>query len=115
MGRLRHAEVAAGRDGHVGALHDLEGEIPAVLHAQALADGGAVGPCVERPVGHHRHVQAHGLQLREEPVAAGLEFGPATLVFSDPSNAIFTYSAQGVSGAKYLTREAFSSPATVCR
>jgi hypothetical protein len=41
--------------------------------------------------------------------------GSATLVFSDPSNATFTYSAQGTSGAKSLTREDFSSPATVCR
>jgi DNA-binding beta-propeller fold protein YncE len=41
--------------------------------------------------------------------------GSASVVFSDPSNATFTYSAQGTSGAKSLTREAFSSPATVCR
>ncbi|HEX4780017.1 MAG TPA: YncE family protein [Usitatibacter sp.] len=41
--------------------------------------------------------------------------GSATLVFSDPSNATFTYSALGASGSKSLTREAFSAPATVCR
>jgi len=41
--------------------------------------------------------------------------GSATLVFSDPSDATFTYLALGVSGAKSLTRETFSSPATVCR
>jgi len=41
--------------------------------------------------------------------------GSATLVFGDASNATFTYSALGVTGAKSLTREAFSSPATVCR
>lgn len=41
--------------------------------------------------------------------------GSAILVFSDPSNATFTYSALGVSGSKSLTREAFSSPATICR
>jgi hypothetical protein len=51
----------------------------------------------------------NGASVSVQPV------GSATLVFSDPSNATFTYSAQGTSGAKSLTREAFSSPATVCR
>ena len=41
--------------------------------------------------------------------------GNATLVFTDPNNATFTYSVLGVNGSKSLTREAFSSPATVCR
>jgi len=40
--------------------------------------------------------------------------GSASLAFSDPDNATFSYTALGVSGSKSLTREVFSSPARLC-
>jgi len=41
--------------------------------------------------------------------------GSLTLAFSDASNGTFTYSVPGASGFKAITREAFATPATVCR
>jgi len=41
--------------------------------------------------------------------------GTLTLSFSDANNGTFSYSVPGASGFKAITREAFSSPPTVCR
>jgi len=42
------------------------------------------------------------------------QVGTATFTFTDIANGTFTYSVDGVSGSKAITREAFSSPGTVC-
>ncbi len=77
------AEVAPRREGQVGAAHDLVGEVPAALHAQAPGGGGAVGPGVEGAVGPHGHGQAQGFERGNEVVAAGLELGAAAFVLGD--------------------------------
>ena len=41
--------------------------------------------------------------------------GSVTVAFSDAANGTFSYSAMGVSGSTPITRQVFSSPATVCR
>ena len=41
--------------------------------------------------------------------------GSGSLVFSDASNATFSYTLEGVSRSKALTRLVFSSPLPVCR
>ena len=41
--------------------------------------------------------------------------GSLTLAFSDANNGTFTYSVPGASGFKSITREVFSTPATMCR
>lgn len=41
--------------------------------------------------------------------------GTATFTFSDINNGIFAYTVSGVSQSKAITRQEFSSPATVCR
>ncbi len=41
--------------------------------------------------------------------------GHATLVFSDHDNGTFTYTLDGVSQSKPITRQLYSSPKTVCR
>jgi hypothetical protein len=40
--------------------------------------------------------------------------GSATFTFTDPSNGTFTYSVNGVTQSKPITRYLFSSPATTC-
>ena len=41
--------------------------------------------------------------------------GNARLSFSDSSNGVLTYTVNGSSGSKPISREAFATPATVCR
>ena len=41
--------------------------------------------------------------------------GSLTLAFSDANNGTFTYDVSGTRGFKSITRQVFSSPATVCR
>ena len=41
--------------------------------------------------------------------------GQATFVFSDADNGTFTYTLDGVSQSKRITRQVYSSPRTVCR
>lgn len=41
--------------------------------------------------------------------------GSATFTFNDLSNGAFTYSVDGASGSKAITRQLFASPQTVCR
>jgi hypothetical protein len=41
--------------------------------------------------------------------------GTATLAFSDSANGTFTYTVDGISASKAITRQAFASPATVCK
>ena len=41
--------------------------------------------------------------------------GTATFTFSDANNGTFAYTVNGVSATKTITRQVFSSPATVCR
>jgi hypothetical protein len=41
--------------------------------------------------------------------------GQATLVFSDGDNGTFTYTLDGVSQSKPISRQVFASPKTVCR
>ena len=41
--------------------------------------------------------------------------GSVTLAFTDAANGRFSYTAMGVSQSKLITRQLFSSPATVCR
>jgi len=49
------------------------------------------------------------------PLQLGVtQVGTATFTFTDIANGTFTYSVDGVSGSKAITREAFSSPGTVC-
>lgn len=43
------------------------------------------------------------------------EVGSATLAFSDANNGVFTYSVEGVSQSKAITRQVFANPVTVCR
>jgi hypothetical protein len=38
-----------------------------------------------------------------------------SLAFSDASNGTFTFSVNGVTGSRAITREVFASPQTVCR
>jgi hypothetical protein len=42
------------------------------------------------------------------------QVGTASFSFSDISNGTFTYTVDGVSGSKAITRESFASPTTVC-
>jgi len=42
------------------------------------------------------------------------QVGTAAFSFTDPGNGTFTYSVSGVTGSKAITRESFSTPATVC-
>jgi hypothetical protein len=41
--------------------------------------------------------------------------GAATLAFSDTNNGTFTYTLDGVSQSKPITRQVFATPGTVCR
>jgi hypothetical protein len=41
--------------------------------------------------------------------------GTVSLAFSDAANGTFSYSVNGLAGSKAITRELFSSPATVCQ
>jgi hypothetical protein len=41
--------------------------------------------------------------------------GAATLAFSDTNNGTFTYTLDGVSQSKPITRQDFATPGTVCR
>jgi hypothetical protein len=41
--------------------------------------------------------------------------GNATLAFSDADRGVFSYSVNGISGSKAVTRQLYASPATVCR
>ena len=41
--------------------------------------------------------------------------GSATLTFSDANNGMFSYTVNGVSQSKPITRQVFSSPMTICR
>jgi hypothetical protein len=41
--------------------------------------------------------------------------GTVNLAFSDANNGVFSYTLNGVSQSKPITREVYSSPATVCR
>jgi hypothetical protein len=41
--------------------------------------------------------------------------GTVNLAFSDANNGVFSYTVNGVSQSKPITREVYSSPATVCR
>jgi len=41
--------------------------------------------------------------------------GNATLTFADGNNASFAYTVNGVSLAKWITREVFQAPGTICR
>jgi hypothetical protein len=43
------------------------------------------------------------------------QLGTATFTFSDSGNGTFAYTVNGVSASKPITRQVFSSPATVCR
>jgi hypothetical protein len=43
------------------------------------------------------------------------EVGTATFSFTDAGNGTFAYTLNGVSGSKPITKQVFSSPATVCR
>ncbi|MGZ5099766.1 MAG: hypothetical protein ACXWGX_03300 [Usitatibacter sp.] len=43
------------------------------------------------------------------------EAGNATFTFSDANNGVFAYTVDGVSQSKPITRDVFSSPATVCK
>ena len=43
------------------------------------------------------------------------QVGTATFTFTDASNGSFAYTVNGVSATKAITRQVFSSPATVCR
>jgi hypothetical protein len=50
------------------------------------------------------------------PAAVGATpVGSVTLAFGDASNGTFTYTVNGVSQSKPISRQVFSSPATVCR
>jgi len=42
------------------------------------------------------------------------QVGTATFTLTDIANGTFTYSVDGVSGSEAITREAFSSPGTIC-
>jgi DNA-binding beta-propeller fold protein YncE len=41
--------------------------------------------------------------------------GNASLAFSDADRGVFSYSVNGISGAKAVTRQVYAAPATVCR
>jgi hypothetical protein len=41
--------------------------------------------------------------------------GSASLAFSDASNGVFSYSVNGISGSKAVTRQVYASPVSVCR
>ncbi len=41
--------------------------------------------------------------------------GSATLTFAAPSRAVFSYTVDGISQSKPITRESFAAPATACR
>jgi hypothetical protein len=41
--------------------------------------------------------------------------GTVTLTFSDTNNGTFAYTVDGVSQAKPITRQVYSTPTTVCR
>ena len=43
------------------------------------------------------------------------QVGTATFSFTDAANGTFSYTVNGVSASKTITRQVFSSPATVCR
>ena len=43
------------------------------------------------------------------------QVGTATLAFSDANNGTFTYTVDGVSQSKPITRQVFANPVTVCR
>lgn len=41
--------------------------------------------------------------------------GSASLVFSDANTGVFSYSVNGITGSKAITRQVYASPVTVCR
>ena len=41
--------------------------------------------------------------------------GSVTFAFSDANNGLMTYTVEGITQSKAITRIAFSSPATACR
>jgi hypothetical protein len=45
----------------------------------------------------------------------GTSVGTATLIFADGNTANFSYSVNGVSQTKPITREVFAPPGTVCQ
>jgi YVTN family beta-propeller protein len=48
-------------------------------------------------------------------MVAATPVGHASLAFSDAGNGVFSYSVNGISGTKAITRQVFATPTTVCR
>src|SRR5437870_11624163 len=69
------AEVAARRQRDMRAAHQVEAEVPTARGMRR-----AIGPGVERAVGHHRHREAKPVQGRHDEVAPGAELAAAALV-----------------------------------
>ena len=46
---------------------------------------------------------------------AATDVGAVNIAFSDANNGVFNYNVNGVAGSKPISRQVFSTPATVCR
>jgi hypothetical protein len=103
-----------------------QGDILFVTWFTYEATGGrgmwVVGPAVARTSGNTftgALFRTTGPAFSAQPWnPAGLGFsevGSATLAFTDANNGTFSYTVNGVTQSKAITRQSFGTPATICR
>ena len=114
---------AAGVDAHL-PLHPFTFHILLSLAAEERHGYGIIQDVARRTDGDVR-LSAGALYRTTGPAfsanpwnggaVVATEAGTATLAFADADTGTFTYTYAGVRQSKPITRQAFATPATVCR
>ena len=83
----------------MGAFHELESKVPTATctiwlgtaQAPLRRKAGAIRIGIKSAIGHHRNAQAEAVQLGNEIVSAGFEFGAPSAEYVKGSGGIFRY------------------------